>query len=401
MANFKYRAVDPQGKGSEGVMTADDIGALEQLLEGHGYWLVNAEEQKNAATVKVKHGAINHRDLIEFTIHMQHLLSAGVPLARALTGVADEAEDPNFRALLKAVVGAIESGMPLHEAMEAHPGSFPEMVINLIRAGEAGGSLPVTFAELRSYLEWVDKIRADMRKAMVYPSMILVAMGLFMIVLFTFVIPKFSTVLVNLDVALPAMTVVLMSLSEFVVSSWWMWLPLVVGLPISATVAYRAIPGAAYQLDLLKLHLPVLGGLIRMILLSRFVQTCGFLLRAGLPLLQCLNLCQRVAGNLVLIQALAQTEREVSEGTTITEAINRHEIFPPMVRQMISVGEESGELEQTMTTLSSYYNDEIPRRVDKVFGIMEPMLTLTMVGVVGFVALALFLPMMSLMGGMK
>jgi type IV pilus assembly protein PilC len=401
VASFKYRAVDRQGKDTEGVMAAADVGALEQLLEGHGYWLVNAVEQQTGASASVRHRAVKQQNLIEFSIHMQHLLSAGVPLARALTSVAEEAPDPEFRVLLKSLLSVVQSGVPLHEAMRAHQSSFPEMVINMLEAGEASGSLSETFAELRSYLEWVAKIQADTRKAMIYPMMIMVAMALFMIVLFTFVIPKFSTVLENLDVALPAVTVALMSVSEVAVSSWWIWLPLVVGLPVGIALAIKNIAGAAYKLDLLKLHLPVVGELIRMIVLSRFAHTCGFLLRAGLPLLQCLSLCQRVVGNQVLAQALVKTERAVSEGCTVTESISQHPIFPPMVRQMISVGEEAGKLDHVLTTLSGYYDEEIPRRVGKVFGIMEPVLTLTLVGVVGFVALALFLPLMSLMGGMR
>lgn len=401
MASFKYRAVDQQGKGSEGVMDADDVGALEQLLEGHGYWLVSAVEQQAGASTSARYRVVKQRDLIEFSIHMQHLLSAGVPLLRALTSIAEEVPDPEFRALLNAVVRDVESGAPLYEAMGAHPSSFPVMVINLVQAGEASGDLPATFAELRTYLEWVAKIQADMRKAMIYPMMIMVAMGMFMIVLFTLVIPKFAAVLLNLNVPLPGVTVALMSVSDFAVSSWWIWLPLLVGVPLGIGLASKHIAGVAYKLDWLKLHLPVIGVLIHMIVLSRFAHTCGFLLRAGLPLLQCLNLCQRVVGNLVLEQALVKTERVVAEGMTVTESISQFPIFPPMVRQMIAVGEEAGKLDETMTTLAGYYNEEIPRRVDKVFGILEPMLTMTLVSIVGFVALALFLPLMSLMGGMR
>ena len=401
MLSFKYRAVDQQGKGSEGVMEADDVGALETVLEGHGYWLVHAVEQQSKATAPVRRSKVKQQNLIEFSIHMQHLLAAGVPLLSALTSIAAEVPDPEFRELLQAVASAVESGAPLHEAMGAHSSSFPVMIINLVQAGEASGDLPSTFAEIRIYLEWIAKIQADMRKAMVYPMMIMVAMALFMIVLFTLVIPKFSTVLLNLNVPLPGVTVALMSVSKIAVSSWWIWLPLLVVTPMAIGLANKKVPGAAYKLDWLKLHLPIIGVLIHMIVLSRFSQTCGFLLRAGVPLLQCLNLCQRVVGNQVLEQALVKIERAVTEGSTVSESINQFSIFPPMVRQMISVGEEAGKLDETMTALSGYYNEEIPRRVDKVFGILEPMLTMTLVGIVGFVALALFLPMMSLMGGMK
>ena len=198
---------------------------------------------------------------------------------------------------------------------------------------------------------------------------------------------------------LPLPTIIVMGISETMVSTWWMWLLLLGGLPLGLFMARQHLLHAAYKLDQFKLSLPLVGEIMHMIVLSRFTHNFAVLLRAGVPLLQSLNVCQQVVGNKVLERALSHIERAVSEGATIADSIRQYPIFPPMVRQMMAVGESSGKLDQAMDSVAAYYNEEIPRRVKKLFGVMEPAVTLFLVGIVGFVALSLFMPLMSLMGG--
>jgi len=287
----------------------------------------------------------------------------------------------------------------LYEAMSQHPRIFPPQVTNLVHAGEDSGTLIETFKELERYLDWVDQIRGDVRQATIYPSIVIVAVIGLLVLLFTFVIPRFVPILEGLHVPLPTITVIVIAMSEFVVRSWWIWGSLILVCPMVWVMGRKYVRGFSHWRDRMVLQLPVMGGLIQMLTLSKFVQNFAVLYRAGIPVLQCLQLCQGLVGNSVVEKALQDTERAVAEGSTINESLGRHPVFPPMVIQMISVGEATGNLPQTLMNVANFYNREIPRRIKRVFAILEPMITLGLIGIVGIVALALFMPMMSLMGG--
>ncbi|MCA9454470.1 MAG: type II secretion system F family protein, partial [Nitrospira sp.] len=206
-------------------------------------------------------------------------------------------------------------------------------------------------------------------------------------------------ILEGLHVPLPTITIFIITLSELFVGSWWLWSSLLLLGPIVWIVGRKSLPGFAHWRDRMILQLPVLGELIRMLTISKFVQNFAVLYRAGIPVLQSLQLCQGLVGNSVMERALQDTQRAVAEGSTINESLSRHPVFPPMVIQMISVGEATGTLPHTLMNVANYYNREIPRRIKKVFGILEPLITLGLIAIVGIVALSLFMPMMSLMGG--
>lgn len=402
MVKFAYRAVDGQGQPVEGVLSALDMNALQSQLEGNGLWLVEAKETAlgGGAQKKTRFNRAKRQLLIVFGIHMNSLLSAGVQVSPAIKGFADNATDPEFKKVMQAIWKRIETGIPLHEALKEHPSYFPEEMAHLIQAGEESGSLPETFGELRRYLEWVDRMIGDVRQATIYPSLVLGGLFMFMILLFTFVIPRFSTVLVSLKVPLPLPTIVIMYVSEMLVATWMYWVPIFFLIPILLVLG-KSSPQVGYQVDALKLKLPVFGEVIQMLVISRFAQNFGVLFRSGVPILRCLKLCQSLVGNRVVEKALIETEKGVSEGVPLSKCLSRYSVFPPMVLQMVTVGESSGRLGQTMSNVSDYYNEEIPRRMKRVFGLVEPLVTVGLIILLGFVAVSIFLPMMSLVGGIR
>ncbi len=401
MADFQYRAIDADGKPIEGEMTAHDLFQLELQLQDMGLWLVRTLETKpkSAARSTQKTGKVKSRDLMEFCTHMFTLLEAGIPLAQALKSLSVETPNLQLRATLHTIFQQVEAGNTLHEAMSQHSRIFPPQVTNLVHAGEDSGTLTETFKELERYLDWVDQIRGDVRQATIYPSIVIVAVIGLLVLLFTFVIPRFVPILEDLHVPLPAITVFVIAISEFMVGTWWVWGSLILVGPVVWMVGKKYLTGFSHWRDHMVLQLPVMGELIQMLTLSKFVQNFSVLYRAGIPVLQCLQLCKGVVGNYVVEKALQDTQRAVAEGSTINESLSRHPIFPPMVIQMISVGEATGTLPQTLMNISNYYNREIPRKIKKIFAIVEPLITLGLIGIVGIVALALFLPMMSLIGG--
>ncbi len=405
MAKFHYRAIDAQGKPAEGEMTALDLSQLEQRLQDMGLWLVRALEAKpKAAKVDAhigKRGRVKPRDLLEFSTHMFTLLDAGIPLSQAVKNLSEESPNLQLRATLKKIFQQIEAGSPLHVAMIQHSTIFPPQVTNLVQAGEESDTLPDTFKELERYLDWADQIRGDVRQATIYPSIVMVAVTGLLILLFTFVIPRFIPVLHDLNVPLPFVTVLVIGISEFTVNNWYFWMPILLMAPLTWWVGRNYIPGFSSWRDRMVLQLPVIGELLQMLTLSKFVQNFSVLYRAGIPVLHCLELCRGLVGNQIVADALHDVQRSIAEGSTINESLQRHQIFPPMMIQMISVGETTGNLPKTLMNVAEYYNREIPRRVKKIFALFEPAITFGLIGIVGIVALALFMPMMSLMGGLK
>lgn len=405
MANFHYRAIDAQGKPAEGQMTALDLPQLEQRLQDMGLWLVRALEAKpNAANISAhlgKRGKVKPRDLLEFSTHMFTLLDAGIPLSQAVKNLSEETLNLQLRATLKKVFQQVEAGSPLHVAMAQHSTIFPPQVTNLVQAGEESDTLPDTFKELERYLDWADQIRSDVRQATIYPSIVMVAVTGLLVLLFAFVIPRFIPVLHDLNVPLPFITVLVIGISEFTVNNWYFWIPMLLAAPLAWWVGRNYIPGFSSWRDRMVLNLPVIGELLQMLTLSKFVQNFAVLYQAGIPVLHCLELCRGLVGNQIVAEALHDVQRSIAEGSTINESLQRHQIFPPMMIQMISVGETTGNLPKTLMNVANYYNREIPRRVKKIFTLFEPAVTLGLIGIVGIVALALFMPMMSLMGGFK
>jgi len=402
VANFHYRAIDAQGKPAEGEMTALDLSQLEQRLQDMGLWLVRALEAKPKTSSPIgKRGKVKPRDLLEFSTHMFTLLDAGIPLSQAVSNLAKESPNLQLRSTLHAVFQQVEAGSPLAAAMKQHPNVFPPQITNLIQAGEESDTLADTFKELERYLDWAEQIRGDVRQATIYPSIVIFAVTGLLILLFTFVIPRFIPVLHDLHVPLPFVTVLVIGVSEFMVHNWMLWMPILLMTPLAWWVGRSYVTGFSSWRDRIILQLPVVGELLRMLTLSKFVQNFAVLYRAGIPVLQCLELCRGLVGNRVVSDALQNVQRSIAEGSTIHESLQRYPIFPPMMIQMISVGETTGNLPKTLMNVANYYNREIPRRVKKIFGILEPVITLGLIGIVGIVALALFMPMMSLMGGIK
>jgi type II secretory pathway component PulF len=400
--NFHYRAIDAQGNPSESEMTAIDLSQLEQRLQDMGLLLVQALETKPKSSSTVdKRGKVKPRDLLEFSTHMFTLLDAGIPLSEAVKNLSKESPNLQLRSTLHAVFQQVEAGSPLHAAMNQHPNVFPPQVTNLVQAGEESDTLADTFKELERYLDWAEQIRGDVRQATIYPSIVILAVTGLLILLFTFVIPRFIPVLHDLNVPLPFITVLVIEVSEFMVNNWVIWMPALLITPLAWWVGRNYLTAFPGWRDKIILELPVVGELLRMLTLSKFVQNFAVLYRAGIPVLQCLELCRGLVGNRVVSDALENVQRRIAEGSTIHDSLQRYPIFPPMMIQMISVGETTGNLPKTLMNVADYYNREIPRRVKKIFGILEPVITLILIGIVGIVALALFMPMMSLMGGIK
>ena len=412
MPVYQYHAVDDRGRNRTGTLPAPDESGLDQKLREAGLWLTEAKveaKKTNAASTNTSQvrnyklsGSRGRRELIEFCTLMTFQAKAGVTIVRSLDVAAEDCKSEQFREVLLDMQRQIEGGRTLHETLSLYPRAFSLHFVSVVRAGETSSHLPEAFEDLRAYFEWVDQMVAQVRQASLYPAIVSFVILCFAIFLFTFIVPKFAPLLGSVGVELPLITKIVFGLGDFFSHYWLISLLLLLTLAVGIPLANKYSPAFRLRWDGWKLHVPIFGELNLMLALSRFTHNFSILYRAGLPILQAFRACQSgLIGNKVIEQAVGALEEEVKAGSTITEAMHRQKVFPALLIRMISVGEISGNLDKALDNVSEYYNQVIPRRIKAVFAVAEPMLMIILIFIVGCVALAIYLPIVALMGAIK
>jgi len=398
MPEFAYRAADRTGHQTDGIMAATDEAALEQQLRKAGYWLIEAEAKTRRAQSVVN---VRRRELIDFFNGMASLLAAGISIADSLKAMVEEVESEALAHILEDLDVNVQIGNALSETMRKYPKVFSDQVCNLVNAGEHSGNLVTTFKDLAAHTEWVERIVADVKQASIYPAMILFAVCALIALMFTFVVPRFARIFENLDMELPLLTQIVINLGKAAEQYWWAVLLTFLLVAVVAKFGPKYSLTLRRRLDELKINLPVLGPVNRALVLSSFVHNLSLMLRAGVPILDSLSLCRGVVDNLVMEDAVKDAELAVTEGRRMSEALRQHEIVSSLTLRMMIIGEETGRLDETLSHVKDRFDDEIPRRIKRVFGVMEPLITLFLVSIVGLVAASVFLPMFSLVSGLS
>jgi len=401
MPTYNYKAIDAIGRSVDGRMTAPDLITLESQLAGMGHTLLDSTLKAESKDIRIRFlEKVKPRELIDFFIQFRGLLAAGVPMLQGLKGLRDGADNPMMKDALDSIVDQVQSGNTFTEAINRFPKIFNDQITNLVRAGEESGNMPETIKELIGYLEWIDGMKKDARQATLYPVAVLTIMSLFIGLLFTFVVPKFVALLTSLDVALPMPTIIVMTISHYMASWWWMLVIFIVVAPIAVGQAKIRSFRFLYWWDSMKLKIPIFGKLNLMFTISRFSKNFSTLYKSGIPVLQNLDLCEKLVGNAVMSSAIRDARVDIEAGMSLYESLGKYSLFNSMELMMISVGEQSGDLGSSLESISTYYNDVIPRTVKMVFSIMEPLIMLMLISIVGFTALAIFMPIVTLMGSM-
>lgn len=397
MPHFAFTAINDKGREYRGREDAISEAALEARLRKMGHWIAKIQEiQPGWAFGTHRDRPVPARDLTEFFLQLSLQLRAGVPLLTALSSGLGESGHARLKPVLTDVVDRVQSGEVLSQALAAHPRIFSRLIVNLLKSGEASGKLPELCNQIRLYLEWQERLRGDIRQALTYPLFVLGSAMLFVLVVFTFLVPRFEKLLTELNVALPWITRVMLTISQSLVHHGLLWMALAGGLGIAVVSAYQSLPKFTLWVDQRKLKLPILGPMIKMISLSRFAQNLAVLYQAGIPLLDALRVVAGLTGNRVVEAAVLDLGRAVNEGRQMHTAMAGHPVFSGLVVQMVSVGETTGNLGVALENVASYYNEVLPRQVKRMFAMLEPMLILGLVGFVGLVALSIFLPIVSL-----
>ncbi len=328
---------------------------------------------------------------------MSFQLRVGIPMVTALKVAAEDCENKAFRALLETMKKDAEAGQQLHETM-ARSGAFSRQFVSLVEAGEQSGTLPDSFEELRRYLEWQEQIIADVRQATIYPTIVLFVVIAFVLILFTFVVPRFVTLLTAAKVELPLPTRIVFAVSDGIKSTWWMWLTLLVGGPLVVGIGRRVSHGFAVWCDKVKFRLPLFGSLNHMLAISRFARNLAILYRSGVNIVEAMKLTTGLVGSVWLADTIREVAAKLEQGESISGAMKPYPVFPGLLNRMVVMGESTGQLDQALDNVADYYNQVVPRAIKRIFSVAEPALILFLVVVVGTVALAVFLPILGMVG---
>jgi len=402
MPTFTYVARARNGSKQSGTLNAESRQAATTMLQQRGLMPDKLSEKGGALSLGGRSGGrlnkrVKSNDLLIFTRQLSTIVSAGLPLLQGLDILADQTDDPNFAAIIDAVSQDVESGETFSDSLRKYPRAFPDLYVSMVRAGEAGGDLDGVLLQLADYLEASEDLKRRIKSAMTYPvvafsMIILIAVGLIV-----FVVPQFAEIFAQLGGDLPAPTRLLIAASEFL-SNWWSWFVILgIGIGIGVFIRiYGATETGRYNLDSLKLRIPVFGNLTRKVAISRFTRTLSTLTRSGVAILQALEIVERTAGNEVYARAIRQSADSVRNGETLAEPLARAEVFPAMVTRMIAVGEKTGALEAMLMKISDFYDSEVKATVDQLTSLIEPILIMLMGIVVGAIVVALFMPILML-----
>jgi general secretion pathway protein F len=398
MPQFHYQATTPQGKIVEGVMEASEERTVVARLHDQGYLPLRiglpGQGRPKASLAQFSlpeislRGKVRQRDLLVMTQELATLLSSGLPLDRALSVLNGLTTKEELKKAVSQILRAVQQGKSLAEALTDYPKIFPPLYVNMVKAGEVGGFLDAALQRLAEYMERSQQVQDEIKSALTYPVLLTFTGGASLIILLTYVLPKFSTIFGDLGQALPTSTRILLGISAGLRSYWWMLLLICAGLWLGAR-QYLATPQGRFLWDRWRLRAWVFGPLLLKREVGRFARTLGTLLKSGVPLLQALEVVQDVVGNEMVSRALKEVRVGVREGQGIAGPLGRSGVFPTLALQMVSVGEETGRLDEMLMRVAEYYERDTFNQVKRLTSLLEPALILIMGLAVGFVVISM------------
>ena len=362
--------------------------------------VVKIDEAAQAANKKKSGGKISMRDVVIFTRQFSTMINAGLPLVQALDILAKQSENKALKDVTRAVVFDVESGHTVADALRKHPKAFTDLYVNMVAAGEAGGILDTILMRLATFLEKNDALVRKVKGAMIYPGVIMSVAAIAIVVLLLFVIPVFEKMFESVGMPLPLPTRVVISMSRFLQSYWW----LVIGGFMAAgwtLKKYYATQDGKLAIDKMLLKMPVLGDVLRKSAVSRFTRTLGTLIGSGVSILDGLEITAKTAGNRVIQDAIMESRASIAGGETISAPLQKSEVFPPMVISMIAVGEQTGGLDEMLSKIADFYDEEVDAAVGGLLALMEPIMIVFLCVVVGGMVVAMYLPIFDMINAVQ
>ena len=398
MPLFNYKARDGAGLAVTGTLEATGLGIARMRLGEMGYipvFLKEGKPAKSGLSINFLKPKVKDKDIIVFNRQLATLFAAGIPLLSGIQGLAEQMQNKTFKEILLKVSADIQTGASFSDSLAKHPKVFSELYINMVRAGEASGTLDDILSRLASLAEHAAEIKAKIKAATRYPKIVISAMLIAILILMKFVVPNFMSIFQQVDLELPLATRILIE-ANYLFTNYWYVLFVGAGALFFSFKAYTKTYKGRRQLDLLKLKVPVFGPIFLKIAMSVFSRTMSTLNRSGLSIIENLQICAEVVENVPISEVINDIEQGVKRGESVTATIKKSSLFTPMVVQMMSAGEESGELDSMLVKVSEYYDMEVDYSIKNIASLIEPILLAFLGAVVLFLMLAIFLPMWDL-----
>ena len=398
MPTFTYTARGTKGELKSATIDAPSRDDAVAHLRRQRLTIIKVDESRS--TPKKTGGSIGMRDIVIFTRQFSTMINAGLPLVQALDILARQSENKALAAVVREVVFDVESGNTVADAMRKHPKAFSDLYTNMVAAGEAGGILDTILNRLAIFMEKNDALVRKVKGAMIYPTVILCVAGLCVIILLWKVIPVFSSMFDSVGMELPLPTKVVIALSHFLTTYWWGILIGGAGLAFF-TKRFYATSGGQLVIDKMLLKVPVLGDVLRKSAVSRFTRTLGTLISSGVSILDGLEITARTSGNRVVQDAIMGSRASIAGGDTIAGPLQKSQVFPPMVISMIAVGEQTGGLDEMLSKIADFYDDEVDAAVGALLSLLEPVMIVFLGVVVGGMIVAMYLPIFDMVNAVK
>ena len=401
MPGYSYVAVDSRGKEKRGRMDAANREEVVRQLKNDGLIPVSIREQ-GVLNKEIDFSIgkkVKPRDLSVFCRQFVSITQAGVPMKEALQMLAEQTENKYLKQAVANVLANVEKGNTLADSMAAEKDIFPDIMVHMVEAGESSGSLDTSFARMAVHFEKEAKLKATIRKATIYPIILIFAVIGVIAVMLLFVIPIFIDMFADLDVEMPALTMGVMNLSKWTVGHWYVILVVIVAVILAYQAIYRTDQGRL-KIDLIKMKIPLLGKLNVKSTCAQFARTMSTLMVAGVPTIACLETVAKIVKNIHYKNALMKAREEVMKGIPLSEPLETSGIFPPMVYHMTSIGEDTGNMEDMLTKLADYYDEEVEITTQSVLAAMEPLIIVFMALIVGTLVIAVVMPIGTMYEGL-
>jgi type IV pilus assembly protein PilC len=400
MAKFNWEGTTRSGEKRRGSMEAQDVAAVENRLRNEG--LTGVRARKAARDIEIVFGSgVSPKDLQIFTRQLATMIDAGLPLVQCLDILANQTPNKIFARTLAQVKSSVEQGATFSESLRKHPKVFDDLFVNLVAAGEVGGILDAILERLATYIEKNVKLKAQLKSALVYPiGILVVAIGVIAVMLVK-VIPTFEKMYQDFGNAeLPGPTQVVINISHGVTDHWYLFVG-VFAILFFGGGALRRTEQGKLAFDAMMLRIPVIGSVLRKIVVARFTRTLGTLLAAGVPILDALDICGRTAGNTIVTRGIMRAREKISEGHDMAGPLTEAKVFPAMVVQMIGVGEQTGAMETMLQKIADFYEEEVDSAVSAMTSLIEPIMMAFLGVVVGGLIIAMYLPIFKLAGNIS
>jgi type IV pilus assembly protein PilC len=397
MPTYTYTARAVNGELKTATIDAPSREEVVAQLRRQRMSVVKVDEETKKAKVR---GSIKMRDIVIFTRQFSTMINAGLPLVQALDILAKQTENKVLADVTRSVVFDVESGHTVADALAKHPNAFSELYVNMVAAGEAGGILDTILMRLATFMEKNDALIRKVKGAMIYPGVIMSVAAIAIAVLLIFVIPVFESMFASVGLALPMPTRVVIGLSQLLKGYWYVFGGVGAGL-FFLIKRYYASPGGRLNIDKLLLKMPVLGDVLRKSAVSRFTRTLGTLISSGVSILDGLEITAKTAGNRVIQDAIMQSRASIAGGDTIAAPLQKSAVFPPMVISMIAVGEQTGGLDEMLSKIADFYDEEVDAAVSGLLSLLEPIMIVFLGVVVGGMVVAMYLPIFDMINAVQ